>query len=74
MVSLEFNTNGARKFADLTGANVNKRMAIVLDDIVNSAPVIQARIAGGRCTNHFRSEADKVMRRCKWRHRVLLWL
>ena len=47
IVNLEFNTNGARKFADLTGANINKRMAIVLDDIVNSAPTIQTRIAGG---------------------------
>ena len=47
MVSLEFNTDGARKFANLTGANVNKRMAIVLDNIVNSVPVIQTRISGG---------------------------
>ena len=47
-VDFEFDTDGARKFSDLTGANVNKQMAIVLDDIVYSAPVIQTKIAGGR--------------------------
>lgn len=47
-VDLEFNTGGARKFSDLTGANVNKQMAIVLDDIVYSAPTIQTKISGGR--------------------------
>jgi preprotein translocase subunit SecD len=47
-VSLTFDSRGARLFEQITGANIKKRLAIVLDDIVNSAPVIQDRIAGGR--------------------------
>lgn len=47
-VSLNFDTRGADIFARLTGQNVKRRMAIVLDDRVESAPVIQTRIAGGR--------------------------
>jgi preprotein translocase subunit SecD len=47
-VSLTFDSRGARLFEQITGANIKKRLAIVLDDMVNSAPVIQDRIAGGR--------------------------
>lgn len=47
-VSLEFNPRGAEAFERITGRNVQKRFAIVLDDKVNSAPVIKQRIAGGR--------------------------
>lgn len=47
-VSIVFNGAGARAFERLTGANVRRRMAIVLDDRVASAPVIQQRIGGGR--------------------------
>ncbi len=47
-VELKFNPAGANKFAELTGANVNKRMAIVLDKIVKSAPNIKDRIGGGQ--------------------------
>jgi len=46
-VSLAFNSAGANKFADLTGSNVGKQMAIVLDKVVKSAPSIRDRIAGG---------------------------
>lgn len=46
-VGLTFDTEGAQQFERLTGENIGKRLAIVLDDTVNSAPVIQARIAGG---------------------------
>ncbi|MFS4460129.1 protein translocase subunit SecD [Bdellovibrio sp. HCB2-146] len=46
-VSLVFNSAGSAKFADLTGNNVGKQMAIVLDKIVKSAPSIRDRIAGG---------------------------
>jgi len=35
-------------FEQITGANVKKRLAIILDNHVYSAPVIQERIAGGR--------------------------
>jgi protein-export membrane protein SecD len=47
-VGLSFNAQGADKFDKVTTENVRKRMAIVLDGIVHSAPVIQTRIAGGR--------------------------
>lgn len=48
-VSLRFNQEGAGIFADLTEKNVQKRMAIILDGKVQSAPVIQEKIAGGNC-------------------------
>jgi preprotein translocase subunit SecD len=47
-VSLTFNRAGADAFATLTGDNVRRRMAIVLDNRVESAPVINQRIGGGR--------------------------
>ncbi len=46
-VSLQFNAAGGQKFSDLTGNNVNRQMAIVLDRVVKSAPNIQGRISGG---------------------------
>lgn len=49
-VSISFNGRGGRIFSNLTGENVNKRMAIVLDGKVYSAPVIQERISGGRAS------------------------
>ena len=47
-VSIEFNREGARQFARITEQNVRKRLAIVLDNWVQSAPVIQERIPGGQ--------------------------
>ncbi|MBW1674785.1 MAG: protein translocase subunit SecD, partial [Deltaproteobacteria bacterium] len=47
-VSLSFDSRGARLFGQITGANIKKRLAIVLDGVVNSAPVIQDKITGGR--------------------------
>jgi preprotein translocase subunit SecD len=47
-VSIKFNQQGASDFERITGENVKKRMAIVLDGMVHSAPVIQERIAGGQ--------------------------
>jgi preprotein translocase subunit SecD len=49
-VALTFNPSGADIFEKLTGDNVKNRMGIVLDDVVDSAPVIQERIGGGRCS------------------------
>ncbi len=46
-VSIVFNAIGAKQFEDITGKNVKKRMAIVLDGNVYSAPVIQEKISGG---------------------------
>jgi preprotein translocase subunit SecD len=47
-VSLTFNDEGARVFSRVTGANLNKRLAIILDRKVHSAPTIQAKIREGR--------------------------
>lgn len=47
-VSLEFNKDGAKIFSTVTGANVNRHLAIVLDGIVQSAPVIKTRIPDGK--------------------------
>jgi preprotein translocase subunit SecD len=47
-VSLEFKGPGGKKFGQVTGDNVGKRFAIVLDDKIRSAPVIREKISGGR--------------------------
>jgi preprotein translocase subunit SecD len=47
-VSVDFNPAGARAFAELTDANVGKRLAIVLDGNIHSAPQIRERIPSGR--------------------------
>jgi len=47
-VGIAFNRKGARIFDRITGENIHKRLAIVLDKSVYSAPTIQDRIAGGK--------------------------
>jgi preprotein translocase subunit SecD len=47
-VSITFDGKGGREFERITAENVKKRMAIVLDNTIYSAPVIQERISGGR--------------------------
>lgn len=47
VVSFTLDSQGAKIFGDFSGANIDKRMAIVLDDKVYSAPVIRERIGGG---------------------------
>jgi preprotein translocase subunit SecD len=49
-VELILNSSGARLFEQITAANVKRRLAIVLDNRVYSAPVIQERIGGGRAS------------------------
>ncbi len=49
-VALEFNSEGARIFDKVTGENVGKRLAIILDNTVYSAPVIRERISGGKAS------------------------
>jgi preprotein translocase subunit SecD len=46
-VSISFNSEGAKLFEEVTGANVKKRLAIILDNTIYSAPVIQEKIGGG---------------------------
>jgi len=54
-VGITLDRKGARRFEKITGENLKKRLAIVLDKKVYSAPTIQSRIAGGRAviTGHF---------------------
>jgi len=47
-VGIEFDRQGAKIFDRITGENIQKRLAIILDNTVYSAPVIQDRIAGGK--------------------------
>ncbi len=47
MVTMQMNSEGAREWARITGANVGKRCAIVLDNYVYTAPVIQGKIPSG---------------------------
>jgi len=47
-VSLTFNDKGARLFSQITGQNVGRRLAILLDGVVKSAPVIRERIPSGK--------------------------
>jgi preprotein translocase subunit SecD len=57
-VGLSFTPSGARQFERVTGENVKKRLAIVLDGKVYSAPTIQEKISGGRAsiTGRFSTE------------------
>ena len=48
VVGLEFNSEGADKFAELTAKNIGRQIAIVLDGEVLTAPVVQEAITGGR--------------------------
>jgi preprotein translocase subunit SecD len=60
-VAMEFDDIGAKLFEQITGTNVKKRLAIILDNNVYSAPVIQEKIAGGRAqiTGRFTTEEAK---------------
>lgn len=46
-VTISFNEEGAKIFADLTGDNIGRSLAIVLDDVIKSAPVIRELIPNG---------------------------
>ncbi len=63
IVEFEMNNDGARKFARVTGANVEKFLAIVLDSTVYSAPRIQTKISEGRgqITGNFSADEAKSL-------------
>ncbi len=60
-VSMKMNTEGARKWAQMTKANIGKAIAIVLDGVVYSAPRVNGEIDGGssQITGHFTIEDTK---------------
>jgi preprotein translocase subunit SecD len=47
-VSVTFDREGANLFEKVSGSNIGHKMAIILDEKINSAPVIESRIGGGR--------------------------
>ena len=59
-VTIDFDRKGGNLFADITGENVNKRLAIILDDKIQSAPVIQEKISGGAARITGRFTADEA--------------
>ncbi len=48
VVSLEFNSEGAKKFEEITERNIGKPVAIYLDDQIVSAPNVNEKISGGK--------------------------
>jgi len=65
-VDFTMNTRGATRMSDLTGRNLGKRMAIVLDDRVESAPVIQGQIgARGRITLGAYQDRNELLQEAK---------
>jgi len=62
-VNMNFNGEGGKRFAQVTRDNVNKRFAIVLDNVVISAPVIESPILGGtgQITGSFTVEAAQQL-------------
>ncbi|MBU4487570.1 MAG: protein translocase subunit SecD, partial [Candidatus Omnitrophica bacterium] len=49
-ISIEFNSKGAAIFSEITGQNVGKRLAIVLDNKVHTAPRINEKIPSGKAS------------------------
>ncbi len=64
-VSLQFNDEGSKLFAEITKRNVGKQVAIFLDGNVLSAPMVQTEILGGRAviTGNFTVEEAKLLSR-----------
>lgn len=61
-VNFRFNPQGAKKFGKITRENIGRRLAIVLDNVVRSAPVIQSQITDrGQITGSFTDEEAKSL-------------
>ena len=61
-IGFRFNQEGARRFSKVTGKHIGEQLAIILDGVVISAPVINSEIgASGQITGHFNiKEAQKL--------------
>jgi len=64
-VLLEFNSEGAKLFKEITPRNVGKRLAIYIDDVLISAPVVREEISGGKAqiTGNFTVEEARELAR-----------
>jgi SecD/SecF fusion protein len=60
IVSMEMNSEGATEWARITGANVGKRIAIMLDGVAFSAPVVRGKIPGGRSQIEGMADMDEA--------------
>jgi protein-export membrane protein SecD/preprotein translocase SecF subunit len=62
-ISIDFNREGASAFARITEANIDRQLAIVLDGVVQSAPVIRSRIPDGKAIieGQFTSEESRLL-------------
>lgn len=72
IVSFQMNPRGAIQFEEVTERNLHRRMAIVLDEIVHSAPVIQSKIPGGHGqitlggrSNHLDNGQNDILKEAK---------
>lgn len=65
-VAFRFGVEGARRFGEVTEANVGKLLAIVLDDVVQSAPVIQSKISGNGVINLNRGNQDETFKEAQF--------
>ena len=66
VIDLTFTRKGATQFATITQANLHKRLAIVIDGHLNSAPMIQSSITGGKAQisgNFSKEEATDLANR-----------
>ena len=65
LVSLQFNDEGAKIFEELTARNVGKQLAIYIDQVPISAPVVQEKISGGKAqiSGRFTAEEAKELAR-----------
>jgi preprotein translocase subunit SecD len=66
IVQIVFNTEGTKKFSDITAQHVGKRIAILVDGKVLIAPIVRAPISGGRAHiagNLTKEEAEKIAKR-----------
>ncbi|MEA3240141.1 MAG: protein translocase subunit SecD, partial [Pseudomonadota bacterium] len=59
-VAMDFNSRGGKLFDRITAENVKRRLAIILDNHVYSAPVIQERISGGKAQISGRFDAKEA--------------
>ena len=63
MIEIEFTKSGAARFATATGNSVGKPLAILVDDKLLSAPVVQEAITGGKAMisgNFTKAEAKRI--------------
>lgn len=65
LVLLQFNNEGAKIFEELTSKNVDKHLAIYIDEILISAPVVREKISGGKAqiTGDFNVEEARELAR-----------